>query len=378
MSPIPDLHADLWSAVKSAYEAANYTSAILDGMHFLSDVLRERTGLQSDGVALVGEALGGKRPKLKLTPLRTETDLSIQKGMEQTLRGLYQLIRNPRSHNRIRDSKPTADALLGFLNYIISLLLAAVPPFTVSLFMKRVFDSGFVCNDRYATLLVKEIPQNQRVNVWLEVFRSRTQGDDEANVCCFLKCLFGKLQGKQKRDSLLTVEELLQSTTEDTDVRIILQLFPSPAWGRFNALSRLRAEGMLLRSIKAGCWDFGANSEGVLGTWLSHIAREFTDKEACLEIIATKLLSQRSEEEWYVFQYLFPSVGELADRPPAKLIRALRMGLTQGKIAYKQALASICTEDRAKAGDPWATPLMTHYSSFKQKTPSSPEDDVPF
>jgi uncharacterized protein (TIGR02391 family) len=60
----------LWDAIRETYETRNFTSAILDAMHFLSDLLRERTGLESDGAALVGEAFGGNSPKLKVKSLR--------------------------------------------------------------------------------------------------------------------------------------------------------------------------------------------------------------------------------------------------------------------------------------------------------------------
>ena len=47
----------LWNAVKSNYENRNFTGAILDAIYFLNDLIRDKTGLQSDGVALVGQHL---------------------------------------------------------------------------------------------------------------------------------------------------------------------------------------------------------------------------------------------------------------------------------------------------------------------------------
>ena len=43
------------SFYETQYEARNYTAAILDAIHFLSDLIRECAGLEGDGVALVGE-----------------------------------------------------------------------------------------------------------------------------------------------------------------------------------------------------------------------------------------------------------------------------------------------------------------------------------
>ena len=86
----------------------------------MSDVIRAKTELQSDGAALVGQALGGKNPKLRLNRLETQTEKDLQAGVEQLVRGLYLAIRNPRSHERLDDSQPDADALIVFVNYVLT------------------------------------------------------------------------------------------------------------------------------------------------------------------------------------------------------------------------------------------------------------------
>lgn len=77
----------LWDAIRASYENRNFTGAILDAMYFLSDLVRERTGLESDGVALVGQAFGGNAPKLKVSPLQTESDWNLQKELNNSLGG---------------------------------------------------------------------------------------------------------------------------------------------------------------------------------------------------------------------------------------------------------------------------------------------------
>ncbi|HSU81970.1 MAG TPA: TIGR02391 family protein, partial [Thermoanaerobaculia bacterium] len=73
----------LWEAIRANYENSNFTGAILDAMHFLSDTLREKAGVESDGVALTGEALGGKSPRIKVNKLQSDSDWNIQRGVEQ-------------------------------------------------------------------------------------------------------------------------------------------------------------------------------------------------------------------------------------------------------------------------------------------------------
>jgi uncharacterized protein (TIGR02391 family) len=110
----PRLDRRLWAAIDNAYQGSNYTGAILDAIHFLGELMREKTGLDGDGVALVGQAFGGQNPLLKITKLQTESDVSIQKGVEAFLRGLYQGIRNPRSHEKYVDNLEDAEALILF------------------------------------------------------------------------------------------------------------------------------------------------------------------------------------------------------------------------------------------------------------------------
>ena len=91
-----ELSEQLSKAIYANYEKANYTGAILDSIFLMSDVLRDRTGCQSDGVPLVGEALSGSAPKLRLTPLRNESDRNIQKQK------VFDALATPRSGPAIR------------------------------------------------------------------------------------------------------------------------------------------------------------------------------------------------------------------------------------------------------------------------------------
>src|SRR6266403_1765987 len=90
----------LWNAIESSYQDRNYTTAILDSIHFVSQLIRDKSGLESDGQPLAGDAFGGPNPRLKVNSLQTESDRNVQKGVEALLRGLYQAIRNPRSHRQ--------------------------------------------------------------------------------------------------------------------------------------------------------------------------------------------------------------------------------------------------------------------------------------
>jgi uncharacterized protein (TIGR02391 family) len=90
-----EISPELYAAVRAHYEAGEYSLAILDGMRVLTKAIRDKTGLDGDGAALVGQALGGNSPPLQLNVMRTTSQVDEQRGHEQIIRGLYTGIRNP-------------------------------------------------------------------------------------------------------------------------------------------------------------------------------------------------------------------------------------------------------------------------------------------
>lgn len=160
----------LWDAIRSTYEASNYSAAILDAIHFLSELIRERSGLDGDGANLVGRAFGGKTPVLKVNTLNTESERNVQAGIEQLLRGIYQAVRNPRSHGANHDSEDDAVAIILFVNHMLKTIDLAKAPFSQQMFVKRILDPDFVPKKRYAELLVAELPPAKRLDVFHNVF----------------------------------------------------------------------------------------------------------------------------------------------------------------------------------------------------------------
>jgi uncharacterized protein (TIGR02391 family) len=134
------LEPRLWEAIRTSAEGRNFKAAVLDGIHLLSDVIRERSGADGDGVALVGAAFGGNNPKLKVNRLQTESEQNVQKGIEAMLRGLYQAIRNPLSHGTHLDSERDSEAILLFVDYLLRIVDQSRSPFSLSTLVARVLD----------------------------------------------------------------------------------------------------------------------------------------------------------------------------------------------------------------------------------------------
>jgi uncharacterized protein (TIGR02391 family) len=160
------IDANLWGEIQQNYEAARYTDAIKDAVLILTELIREKANLEGDGVSLVGQAFGGANPKIKVTKLQSQSDKDIQAGTEAMLRGIYQAIRNPRSHEKYSDSKDDADAIIVFIDYLLKVINKSRAVFSLDECIASVFDPNFVGNERYAPLIVSKIRRSLRWMCW--------------------------------------------------------------------------------------------------------------------------------------------------------------------------------------------------------------------
>ncbi|NUM43091.1 MAG: TIGR02391 family protein [Anaerolineales bacterium] len=309
----PEIRSDLWQAISKPYESEIYSSAVLEAIHYLSNLLRERANVDGDGIPLVGQALGGDSPRLRINKFQTETEKNEQKGLEQILRGLYQGIRNPRSHEQYEDEKDTADAIILFVNYIIGIIGQAKEPFTLDDWCNRVFDPDFVASDRYAKLLANEVPPQKYNEALITIYRKKTSGNGD-NLKYIFHALIG-LAGDDKIDDFLAViSDELKTVNQDKVIRVTLQILPERLWPRINEIARLRIENKLIRSIASGRYDNLSEKciEGGFGTWGIRFLRYFSLKYELCKTFLDKL-QKTQEEQNYVAKYFYSSLPKVID-----------------------------------------------------------------
>jgi uncharacterized protein (TIGR02391 family) len=368
----------LLSAIQSTYSDRNFTGAILDAIYFLSDLIREKTALQSDGTALAGQALGGKSPRLKVNKLETESERNIQAGVEQLLRGLYQAVRNPRSHGKHLDKQEDADAIILFINYLAHIIDQSKAPFTKSEFLKRVFDPLFVEKERYAQLLASEIPPKYRLEVILDVFRSRETGEGK-KLAYFVSALLPKLTKEQKSQLYSAMSEELKLSDSDAAIRTIIEIFPNDSLSHLDESARLRTENKLIQSITQGSfteWKGRCNA-GALGTWASSCCDYFLLKTDLFNVLTHKLSSTNPEEQAYVFHFFWNALVRLFNPPPQRLVNVIKIQLKKGNKALHDKL----TVMQSFGDTEWAEAFKAEIEAFKEQepTPEQPDDnDIPF
>jgi uncharacterized protein (TIGR02391 family) len=367
----------LWDALRETYQARNFTGAILDAMHFLSDLLRERTGLESDGVALVGEAFGGNSPKLKVNALQTDSERSVQKGLEQLLRGVYQAVRNPRSHGKVIDTEGDAQAIILFVNYLVKLVGQSQTPFSKTRFVARVFDPDFVASDRYAQLLVNEIPARKRLEIFFEVYRVKCDGIGE-NLKFFFEALMAKMEDEERQSVYETISDELQQTDDETTIKRIIQSFSPIVWPLLDEAARLRIENKLIRSIRSGKYVAATNQcrPGSFGTWATRLFPHFTLKTEAFSAIYSKLKSKDQAAQDYGFTYFFSSVDSLRDSPPKWFDSFLVEGLEAGDKRFFEAL----NDSFLWSDQKWSPELKNALDNFQEveTTDELTEEDIPF
>lgn len=262
---------ELWEPIKKNYVSENYTGAILDSLFKLTDTIRNKTGLEGDGANLIGQAFGGDNPRIKLNKLQTDSEKDIQKGLQEILRGIYTSIRNPRSHDAIHDIKADADAIIIFVNYLLTLIDKSKLGFDEEDFLKRVFDPYYVKTTEYSKLLVEEIPKRQRATIAISTILKRNSGDINS-LGYFLTSLLDQLEDAELSRVYKVISDELRITTLEQDIRYLVHICPGKYWGNIEKSVRLRTESFLYEDFSHANYDAASRkclNPGALATWLT-------------------------------------------------------------------------------------------------------------
>lgn len=371
----------LWTEVKGNYDARNFTTAVLDSIYFLSDLIREKTGLEADGVSLVGQAFGGKNPKLKINKLQTESEQNVQQGIEQILRGVYQAFRNPRSHEKYTDNQEDADSIIVFIDYLVRVIDQSKSPFSLTDFIPRIFDSGFVTTERYSALLIEEVPAKQKLNVFLEVFQKRETGECD-KLKYFLLPLFDKLSPEEQTQVLDLVSDEFKIIDSESSIRTAIQVLRPECWSKISEAARLRIENKFISSVKEGKYIEAAGKckGGAFGTWSSGLFLHFSSKSLMASALTSKLFSKDRTEQSYVFRFFFHHIEDLMPQPTKYFVAQLKQALKNGDKRFYDALDVPFGEPSA-----YYEAVKKEMDEFKECPQEEPvqdeapdEEDVPF
>lgn len=372
----------LWRALRKNYEGRSYSEAIIDSIYYLSNLIRDKTGLESDGVALVGQAFGGNQPLIKVNSLQTESETNIQKGLEQILRGIFQAIRNPRSHDRFDDSQKEADAIIIFVDYLCKIIDQSKTKFSEIGYLNRVFDSNFVQSDRYAELLVEEIPKRKRLNFAIEVYKKKETGDGK-KISYFIDAILEQFNEDELNQFFEVVSDELSKVIDEKTIRYNLQIIPLVKWERISEIARIRIENIIMESIKEGKYYKSDDKlrGGALATWVWGRVEHLTFIQDIVSMLIRKLDSTDDAEIDYVLHYFWDDVLNNIEHPNPTFNRIIKQKLRDGDKRFYDALEDeFLWVDEGYESEIVKT-FKEDYENFEEKQQNEigiSDDDLPF
>ncbi len=92
------IHPEVLKYCRTELLQDNYFHAVFEATKGLAQRIREASGVDADGAALVDEVFSIKSPLLAINTLQTKTEESEHKGFAALLKGCFAAIRNPLAH----------------------------------------------------------------------------------------------------------------------------------------------------------------------------------------------------------------------------------------------------------------------------------------
>lgn len=92
------IHSEVLKYCRGELLQDNYFHAVFEATKGLAQRIRDMSGIQADGAALVDRVFSIERPVLAINSLQTETEKSEHKGFASLLKGCFAAARNPLAH----------------------------------------------------------------------------------------------------------------------------------------------------------------------------------------------------------------------------------------------------------------------------------------
>lgn len=92
------IHPEVLKYCRTELMQQNYFHAVFEATKGLAQRIRDMSGVQADGPALVDRVFLVEKPLLAFNTLRTETEKSEHKGFAALLKGCFAAVRNPLAH----------------------------------------------------------------------------------------------------------------------------------------------------------------------------------------------------------------------------------------------------------------------------------------
>ena len=375
---------DLWKAIQAHYERTDYTEAVRDAVFHMSEVLREKGGIEDkDGTKLVETALLGSNPAILVNKNETTTEKDFQQGIGFAFKGIMQSVRNPLSHESFQYTQDEAEVLILYINFLLNQVDKSGGGTKIDNIIELLLDDDFTDTQEYADLLLKEVPSKKRYDLLLELYQKRAQlPQNKLNY--FLTALFASLTKAAKSDFVRVVSTSLMRCKDDNDLRMYCHYFMNDTYKDIDKLAQLRIEDLMLKSINAGkyenVYDFESETHekkctaGSLSTWVSKKLDLLGNKEAIINLLFKKLDRGYSEQE-FVFTYFVSAITKKPSEYKKSELYVIKSQLKKGNSLFSNWL----WEDiDILADEEYINTFGAEYEECKKIIEEAQKEELPF
>lgn len=335
----PLLREDLWKAIQRHYEKNDYTESVRDVMFFLSELVREKSGLvNKDGTKLFEAAFLGSNPALKINDGNSETERNIQEGLGFVLKGITQMIRNPISHENMIITESESNAIILFSNELLKKIDDSNGKTIIDNYMDLIRLDDFTPTKVYADLVAAKIPPKKRYELLVSVFEER-ETLFKAPLQNLIENLYEQILTSERKKFQSIIDLELLCCKADDKLAGFINLFYSVVVKDVDDICRLRIEDLILKSVKNGKYECPfdpsdifqengpeTNHDGKLAENIADNILLFQNTEDIIIEMYRKLTAGGGEENYVLT--LFPKqVFQLEIPVPPRLERRIRKAL---------------------------------------------------
>jgi uncharacterized protein (TIGR02391 family) len=98
-----NIHPEIGKVSLKLFNNGHYSQATFEAFKYLDNKVKKLSGIKDSGFKLMMAAFIETSPKIRLTPLSTESEFDEQLGYRHIFAGAMSAIRNPRGHDNMTD-----------------------------------------------------------------------------------------------------------------------------------------------------------------------------------------------------------------------------------------------------------------------------------
>ena len=377
------IREDLWKAIQAHYERNDYTEAVRDAVFHMSEVLREKGGIEDkDGTKLVEVALLGSNPAILVSKNETTTEKDFQQGIGFAFKGIMQSVRNPLSHESFQYTQEEAETLILYINFLLNQVDKSGGSSKIDNILELLFDEDFTDTQEYAELLLKEVPSKKRYDLLLELYQKRAELPKN-KLKYFLTVLFASLTKAAKNDFVSVVSTSLMRCKDDTDLRMYCHYFMNDTYAEIDKLAQLRFENLIVKSINMGKLELyfsmdgpekKCNNEGSLSTWIANKLNLLGNKGDIIKLLFKKLDRECIEQE-FVFKYFTSAITKKPFEYEKSELYVIKSQLKKGNSLFFDWLSD---EIDIMADEDYIKTFGAEYEECKKIIEEEQKQELPF